>query len=40
MRIAGATNGVNVNAITDDLLVEPILGTAILNGVPVTVEGV
>jgi anaerobic selenocysteine-containing dehydrogenase len=40
MRIAGATPGPNVNAITDDLLVEPILGTAILNGVPVTVERV
>lgn len=40
MRIAGATAGANVNAITDDLLVEPILGTAILNGVPVTVEAV
>jgi len=40
MRIAGATPGPNVNAITDDLLVEPILGTAILNGVPVTVEAI
>jgi anaerobic selenocysteine-containing dehydrogenase len=38
MRIAGALAGVNVNAITDDLLVEPLTGTAILNGVPVTVE--
>ena len=40
MKIAGETPGPNVNAITDDLLVEPILGTAILNGVPVTVEAV
>ena len=38
MKIAGATPGPNVNALTDDLLVEPVLGTAILNGVPVTVE--
>jgi anaerobic selenocysteine-containing dehydrogenase len=38
MRIAGALPGVNVNALTDDSLVEPVLGTAILNGVPVTVE--
>jgi anaerobic selenocysteine-containing dehydrogenase len=38
MKIAGATPGPNVNALTDDLFVEPILGTAILNGVPVTIE--
>ncbi|HET6339284.1 MAG TPA: molybdopterin dinucleotide binding domain-containing protein, partial [Polyangiales bacterium] len=30
----------NVNAITDDQLVEPIIGTSILNGVPVTLEPV
>jgi anaerobic selenocysteine-containing dehydrogenase len=40
MKIAGATPGPNVNAITDDLFIEPILGTAILNGVPVKVEAV
>jgi anaerobic selenocysteine-containing dehydrogenase len=40
MKIAGATPGPNVNALTDDLFVEPVLGTAILNGVPVTVEAV
>jgi anaerobic selenocysteine-containing dehydrogenase len=28
----------NVNAITDELFVEPILGTSILNGVPVTLR--
>ncbi len=40
MKIAGATPGPNVNALTDDMLVEPVLGTAILNGVPVTIEAV
>ena len=29
---------VNVNALTDDLRVEPVLGTAVLNGTPVTVS--
>ncbi len=38
MAIAGALPGPNVNAITDDELVEPLTGTAILNGVPVVVE--
>lgn len=38
LRVAGALPGANVNALTDDALVEPLLGTAILNGVPVTVE--
>ena len=28
----------NVNAITDEQLVEPVLGTSILNGVPITLE--
>lgn len=37
---AGALPGVNVNALTDDSLVEPLLGTAILNGVPVDVQPV
>jgi anaerobic selenocysteine-containing dehydrogenase len=40
MKISGATPGPNVNALTDDLLVEPVLGTAILNGVPVSLEAV
>ena len=40
MRIAGARPGVNLNALTDDLHVEPVLGTAVLNGVPVTIEAV
>jgi anaerobic selenocysteine-containing dehydrogenase len=40
MRVAGALAGPNVNALTDDALVEPLLGTSVLNGVPVTVEPV
>ncbi len=37
-RVASALGGVNVNALTDDAVVEPILGDSILNGVPVTVD--
>lgn len=37
-RVAGALGGVNVNALTDETAVEPILGDSILNGVPVAVE--
>jgi anaerobic selenocysteine-containing dehydrogenase len=40
MRIAGALPGPNINALTDESLVEPIIGTAVLNGVPVVVEAV
>jgi anaerobic selenocysteine-containing dehydrogenase len=40
MAIAGALPGPNVNAITDDNFVEPLTGTAILNGVVVQVEAV
>jgi anaerobic selenocysteine-containing dehydrogenase len=36
--IAGKLPGPNANAITDDALVEPLIGTAVLNGVPVTLE--
>jgi len=39
IRTAGALDGPNVNAITDEMRVEPILGTSILNGVPVVVVG-
>jgi anaerobic selenocysteine-containing dehydrogenase len=35
MRVAGALLGASANDITDELLVEPIIGTSILNGVPV-----
>jgi anaerobic selenocysteine-containing dehydrogenase len=38
MRVAGAVPGPNVNVITDEYLLDPITGTAILNGVPVTVQ--
>jgi anaerobic selenocysteine-containing dehydrogenase len=38
MRVAGATPGPNINALTDPQTVEPLIGTAILNGVPVTVH--
>jgi anaerobic selenocysteine-containing dehydrogenase len=39
MRIAGGVEGANVNAITDEERLEPLTGTAILTGVPVTVAG-
>ena len=39
IRTAGALDGPNVNAITDEMRVEPIIGTSILNGVPVVVVG-
>ena len=38
MRVAGALAGPNVNAVTDDAYLEPLSGTAVLNGVPVTVS--
>ena len=38
LRVAGALEGPSVNALTDELLVEPIVGASILNGVPVTVD--
>ncbi len=37
LRIAGAVPGPNANAVTDEHLLEPLTGTAVLNGVPVTV---
>jgi anaerobic selenocysteine-containing dehydrogenase len=37
MKVAGATPGPNVNFLTDDEFLEPLTGTAALNGVPVTV---
>jgi anaerobic selenocysteine-containing dehydrogenase len=37
-RVAAATAGPSVNALTDEQVVEPLLGTSILNGVPVTVS--
>ncbi len=38
MLVAQALPGPNVNALTNELRVEPMLGSSILNGVPVTVE--
>jgi anaerobic selenocysteine-containing dehydrogenase len=38
MKIAGAVPGPNANAVTDELMLEPLTSTAILQGVPVTVE--
>ncbi|MEV5570455.1 molybdopterin oxidoreductase family protein [Spirillospora sp. NPDC052269] len=35
-RVAAARPGVNVNAITDDRLIDPLSGNAAFNGVPVT----
>ena len=40
LQIAGEQPGASANALTDELLVEPVLGTAVLNGVPVTLEAV
>jgi anaerobic selenocysteine-containing dehydrogenase len=37
-RIAGALAGPSMNDLTDEYLVEPLLGTSILNGVPVEVS--
>jgi anaerobic selenocysteine-containing dehydrogenase len=38
LSVAARTAGVNVNLLTDDLRVDPLSGTAVLNGVPVTIE--
>lgn len=38
LQIAGALPGPSVNVLTDEGMVEPLLGTAVLNGVPVTLE--
>jgi anaerobic selenocysteine-containing dehydrogenase len=40
LRVAGALPGPSANALTDEKRVEPVLGTSILNGVPVTIEPV
>jgi anaerobic selenocysteine-containing dehydrogenase len=37
MKIAGNLAGPNINTLTDETLFEPLIGTAILNGVPVSV---
>ncbi len=38
LRTAGALPGPSMNALTDERVVEPLTGTSILSGVPVTVE--
>jgi anaerobic selenocysteine-containing dehydrogenase len=38
LRVAGAVSGANANALTDDLVVEPLTGSAVLTGVPVRVK--
>lgn len=38
LRVAGALGGPNMNAITDDERLEPLTGTAVLNGTEVRVE--
>jgi anaerobic selenocysteine-containing dehydrogenase len=38
LRVAGRTNGVNVNTLTDPDLLDALSGTAVLNGVPVELE--
>jgi anaerobic selenocysteine-containing dehydrogenase len=40
MHVAGAVPGESINGVTDEQLVEPILGNSILNGIPVEVEPV
>src|SRR5438034_656854 len=37
LRVAGTVAGPNMNAVTDDAVVEPLTGTAVLSGVPVSV---
>ncbi len=39
LRVAGQLAGPDANALTDELLVEPIIGTSVLNGVPIEVTG-
>jgi anaerobic selenocysteine-containing dehydrogenase len=40
LHVAGALPGPNANALTDDANIEPLVGTSILNGVPVSVAPV
>jgi anaerobic selenocysteine-containing dehydrogenase len=39
LRVAGTLAGPSANRLTDELWVEPLVGTSILNGVPITVQG-
>jgi anaerobic selenocysteine-containing dehydrogenase len=38
LRVAGALPGPGMNSLTDDAVVEPLTGTAVLTGIPVSVE--
>jgi anaerobic selenocysteine-containing dehydrogenase len=38
LHVASAVPGPNINAVTDEHLLDPLTGTAVLNGVPVRVE--
>jgi hypothetical protein len=38
MAVASEKAGVNSNILTDDQLLDPLSGNAILSGIPVTVE--
>ena len=38
LRVAGALKGANVNILTDETLLDPLSGTASLNGVPVRIS--
>jgi hypothetical protein len=40
MEVAGAHAGTNSNVLTDEDVVEPLTGTAVLNGIPVAVSPV
>jgi len=40
MSVAAGTAGANVNTLTDDLRLDPLSGTAVLNGVPVNLQPV
>ncbi len=40
LKVAGALHGCNANVLTDEERVEPVVGTSMLSGVPVTVERV
>jgi len=37
MRVASENAGVNSNVLTDDEAMDPLSGTSVLNGIPVTV---
>jgi hypothetical protein len=40
LSVARRNPGVSVNRVTDELAVDPLSGTAVLNGVPVEIEAV